>query len=314
MPRVTFRFLNRRPPGRLLKLLALGLVLVSGCGQPNAGGELTIRFIQQEPRELFDRTELLGRAPLDVWRFEEPRDLRMWQPSAFDQRFEIRDRGLILRSSKKRPRLTRSVDWDSASVDALEIKLAKLERGSVRVRWAREGESFSAERSVAGRREAGGYLIDLASQPLWTGRIRRLQIELRGSTLRARGASRVGPRAMQIELRGPRGRENRLESIRLLEYLPTSERLADAVARPWKVDLDHEVRTCSLGLPEIPVEHSLTVPARAKLRFGFGIDSGTRVAVEFAASISVSCHFNSSLTSSPTDLPDRCAASSGESA
>ncbi len=246
-------------------LLLAGLL---GCGPADDVGpeprRLAHRFIPQDPAEFLQRTALLERSAVETWSFERPADLEAWEQRRFDKRFELGPDGLILHSSRRRPRLRRKVDWDATSVDALVLEVPGFGRGLGRLYWAREGEQLSEERSLAGRLDGAtrplSLVFDVAFHPGWRGRIRQLAIEL------------FSPQSVEFRLRG----------VVAAGYRPLAEAVTEAAGRPWKIDLDHEVRGGLLALPGVPVAQRLTVPPAAVLRVGFGTGAGARQQIVFS--------------------------------
>ena len=259
-------------------MLALGLAMA--CGGSSDRSHDAVRFITEDPGAFFDRLDLVDRVVLETWRFETPDDLLSWRPMRFDRRFEVDSGALVLSSSKRHPRLARSVDWQADSVDALELILRSFAGGQVWLYWAGPDEKLSSERSLSARAEPGGrYLLDLAGHPAWTGRIRRLELQLSAAP----------------------DRERRLQRIHVLEYRPIAEQVAHAVGRSWKIDLDHEVRSGLLALPEMPVDRRVEVPPSGVLRLGFGMTASAATAIEFSVSIAATERAESPLFATVVD-------------
>ncbi len=250
---------------RILLAWAFGVVL--GCRpEPPEPALLALadRFIETEPAGFLDRTSLFEEKIVSSWSFERPEDLEAWQPRGFNETLELRSGELVLRSTKRHPRLVREVDWPSASVDALIAEVPGFARGVGRLYWAGPGQELSEERSVTGRLIADAFplrlVFDGVFHPEWRGRVRRVA----------------------IELYSPEHVEFRLRALRTVRYRPVVERVEAAVARPWKIDLEHEVRDGLLALPGSPVSRRLEVPPESVLRLGVAIDAGARRAITFS--------------------------------
>ena len=250
-------------------LLAVCWLSTLGC-ESGPGLErkvITHRLIEDDPAIYLDRTALLESQTVETWPFSRAADLEPWQQQRFNQRYELGEEGLILHSTKRRPRLVREVDWDAESIDALALDVPDFGRGISRIYWAGEGEKFSEERSVAGRVNEEtvpqSVIFDVFFHPAWQGRIRQIA----------------------IELFSPLKKEFRLLEVRVLSYQQVPEAVAEAVARPWKIDLDHEARNGLLALPGTPIEYRLEIPAGAVLRIGFGTETGARQPMAFVGQL-----------------------------
>ena len=242
------------------------LSVVTGCGPDQPGLEqrvLAQRFIEEDPDAYLDRAALFEPVDVEAWSFRRVEDLSPWQPQKFDQKFELGADGLMLQSSKRHPRLRREVDWQAENVDALVLEVPGFARGVGRLYWAGEGEKLSEERSLTGRLGDGRPLpliFDLVFHPLWRGHIRQVA----------------------IELYSPKAEGFRLRRVRAVRYQPVADAVAEAAARPWKIDLDHEVRNGMLALPGTPSVRQLEIPPKAVLRVGFGTETGARQQIIFS--------------------------------
>ena len=226
--------------------------------------ELAERFLEQDPATFLNRAALLEQIPVETWSFEGAGDLESWRQHGFDRRFEIGRGHLILRSTKRRPRLRRDVDWQARSVDALVLEVPGFQRGIGRLYWMREGEKLNEERSLAGRKVDGvdplPLVFDVVFHPRWRGQIRRIA----------------------IELYSPENVEFRLRSVRAVGYRPVAGKVTAAAGKAWKIDLDSEVRGGRLAIPGSPVARRLEIPPEAVLRLGFATETGARQPMVFS--------------------------------
>ena len=261
----------RAPIGRrIVPVLIAGLALGCRPAPPEpALLALAERFIEAEPGSFLDRTSLLAEEVTGRWSFQHPEDVEAWRPRGFDKKLELRGEELVLHSTKRRPRLRREVDWQASSIDAVVAEVPGFARGVGRLFWAGEGEELSEERSVGGRLVDEAFPLRLVFDPLfhprWRGRIRRVA----------------------IELYSPENVEFRLRAIRTVRYRPMAQRVEAAVARPWKIDLDHEVRGGLLALPGGAVSWEVEIPPAAVLRLGYAADTGARQAIGFAGRLEI---------------------------
>ncbi len=228
------------------------------------------RWIAEDPQEFFALREVTTERDQFDWSFVEPVDLAAWQMKGDAAAFERSARSLILRSTAAPyPALKREVDFDASEVDAIEVTTAGLPRGFVRFYWAGPGQNFNAERVIKlqdrdhdpGR--PGVFTLELATEASWTGPIRRIQL----------GVGLVP--SVTVGLRAIRGYQRVIDA----------ERLNRATRKPWKIDLDSEVRNGLLALPGIPIERQLEVAGGSVLQFAFGTDASVREPIDFRVAI-----------------------------
>lgn len=238
----------------VLGLLAIGLwrrraaqtglvlgLLLCGCAGP---GEPT-RFIEQDTPELLDPAAPFAEEVVADWPLDgqTPSDGTIENP----------------------PLVYQAVAFDASEVQVVEATMAKMPFGELRLSWSREGEGFSLDRhmllpalQMKGHEEKV-FTFPVVEHPGWSGRITALQLH---TSLRHRAG--VVPRR-----------------LRVLRRVVEGERLAAAVARPWKVALGHDLRSVLLAPPGLPLERELVVPRRGALRFAYGAPRGLRVPVSF---------------------------------
>ncbi|MEM7583435.1 MAG: sulfatase-like hydrolase/transferase [Acidobacteriota bacterium] len=239
---------------RWLQLAALLLMVgcTGGGGTPEAARwQVAERLIAEEPSGFFDRAALYDEVEVFAWRFETAEDIAAWR---WSQTPEPVAGGVRLRADAEPASLTRQIDLAALDVDALELELAGLERGPLRVRWASgdpgSSTGFDGRATVAGRGGEGKRMLRhrlaLADVADWSGRIAQLRIDTADETL---------------ELRAVRG----------LRYRLPDGFLDAAVQLGWKVDLDHEVRHAWLAPPGHSRRHRLELPPQARLRLAYGV-------------------------------------------
>ena len=263
---------RNRPIAAALVIVGLVLAaLAAGCGRSKASGgsRVVYRVIEDDPTARFAKTDLLEAVTQETWEFRTSADLEPWEPMLIDQRFEQRGIDLVIQSSKKRPRLLRSVTWQGEKVDAVELAVGGFSRGIGALYWAGPDGEFSDERRVVARRtdavDPERMVFDVAFHPRWRGEIRRLRFQFE--------SAQTHP--------------IRLREVLVSRYRPIAEQVAAAAAHSWRIDLDHESRSGLLALPGLPVVRELEIPEHAVLRLGFGTGPGARLPMVFKAELEV---------------------------
>lgn len=255
--------------GRLLAaaLLAIGLI---GCSDADDGSKmLAVRLIEADPEVRFDRSTVVESESLFEWSFRSPADLEAWQSSVGEHEMSLSEDGMVLRPERQFVTISRQVAFDAAEVDALELRIRGLRRHPVAVEWAGPDESYSPDRKVtleSGRADSGGfkiYRLVTAGHPRWRGRITQLRF---GLTL---------PKVRRIVVDRVRG---------LVETIP-ADRLAEAVARPWKVELGHDLRNAWLAVPGVPIRRTLEIPRGAELWLQYGLQPRQHGPIRFVAAV-----------------------------
>ena len=248
------------PNARLRLLPALiATVLLAGWRDP----ELPLqRLVEEEPNELF-HTDLVARPEVVFrWQFESPDALSDWRIAKAESVEPRADGGVLLRGP--RVDLSRDVEIETWRVDALEIDALSMQAGELQLAWAKAGANFRVWRQLtvplhglsSGFDTRTFYLRDL---PGWSGRVGRIRLRL------------PQPGMVIREIRGV--------SVRF-----QAADLAAVLARPWKVDLDSEVRTARLAPPGAPLEWPVTVTEGSRLRFAYGVGPRTRGTIRFRIS------------------------------
>ncbi len=241
--------------GVLAAVLIVG-GLAAACGGP---GEVPARHLErlipEDPQEVLDLADFSLPIEAFRWSFASSQELEDWQIEGLEPGWQFRFGAMVsISHSTEQARLVRQVDFDAAEVDRLEIGLSGLRSSRVRLLWAGPGQELDSRRSISLRaREGVGetgrrvFYFDLAQDVAWRGRIRQLAIE---------------QTAMP-------GQQTRLRQLVAWRYQLAGEGLAELISRPRKVNRVGELRNAWLVVPDIPLRHSLTVAAGAKLRFAF---------------------------------------------
>ncbi|HKV07122.1 MAG TPA: sulfatase [Thermoanaerobaculia bacterium] len=256
------------------RLLAFGLAallpLALGCaGDRPAEGpprrESVLRWIEAEPAGPAEAIRVHGEIPRFRWSFLTREDLSPWTPHNADQLYGVAPDGLHLGSSTGDPYLVRTVDFDARDVDVLRIRSSALGGAFAEVFWAAEGEAFVPERGMRvaaadpeSPSSAPTYSIPVGNHPLWKGRIRYLRIDPISSPA-------------DVVIRSVEGIGRRLDP----------RRLAEAEARPWRVELDGDARAALLARPGRRWEREIEVPEGAELRFAYASMAATGPPVTF---------------------------------
>lgn len=259
------------------RICALLLVIAAtfGCGattDPVADGERTgpSRFLEADPLDDATTAGLARLTPLAEWRYEESgADLGDWSVVSDATRTTPEADGLRVWSADGRALLLSRRNFQAAAVDQIEIEVAAGRLGPARVRlaWAAPRERLSADREVIGSGSSnadGGvriYRFAMSARPAWEGSVGRMRLAL-------------GHPPEGVYLR----------RISLVSSSLDPGRLAMALQRGIKAELDSEVRNSIPGLPGVDVERTLRLPPAAALAVGYGIPDTVAHPVRFRAS------------------------------
>lgn len=234
--------------------------LVLACG---GSGDGSLRLIVEDPGATFDRAAVFGTEEVFAWDLRRGAEAALWRSTGQASTAEPTARGLQVVPSRQRLQVDRRVRFEAAEVDSIEVLVDGLDHGNLELRWAPPRERFTPTHSIKLQaRDAAGsdhrsFRFAVGKDPGWKGEIGRLR--LRGRVTAAR------PLVMERVV-GRRVRE-----------LPAS--LRRAAARPWKVDLGHELRNAVLAVG--PRDWRIDVPPRSTLRFAYGLEEGAAGAVAF---------------------------------
>ncbi|HSF20328.1 MAG TPA: sulfatase [Vicinamibacteria bacterium] len=251
--------------------LFLVTTLLTGCGSDGSRrlGESVQRFISNSPQELFDPTSLLDYQSVFSWKFQQPRDLESWLPSGLDSRFELEGPGLWIQSRGTKLQLSRKVDFEAEAIDQIELVATELLVQSVSLEWAEPDGDFEPDRRVM-----------IPARDIQRNELQSARFWLKGN---AHWAGHIGRLRFTIHARPERPIQ--LHEIRGVSAKSSGIRLAEAVSRPWLVDLGGEVRSSLLQLPGQPLEMELEVPRGAEFRFAYGMPASVEHPVRFRVSI-----------------------------
>lgn len=251
--------------------LVLTAFFTASCSPPGGGPwVLDEAWIREDRGTLFHPTELMedaevAEAEVAAWRLGSPAELANWRLHELTLK-EVEPFGALLELKGPLPQLERDVDFDAETVSLVQVSLGGLPGVPIYLSWDREGEPPPGKRllrSTVTKAWAGEVQFDVASLPLWKGRIRTLRIHLPNV-----GIPRV-----------------RIEKIRAVSRPIRRERLAQALEESWKIDLGNEVRTALLAPPDLPRDWKLTLSGESRLRFSYGMPESVPRAVVFRISL-----------------------------
>ena len=270
---------RRLPPVRAGRRLALLVALAAGaagaCGPAAPGPDAGQRWWRNERRlipdggEIFEPASIVRSSAVRSWRFDDPGE-RAWNPPPPGGGAEVRN-GLLELSWTGAQELVLLLAEPVApeGVDALEVELGRLRRGTVAAEWRRPGEEFAAARRVetAHGAPAGDslqrYRLPLAGHPEWAGAAVELRLVI--------SANRLTPLVVR-----------RVAAVR--ETVDEAA-LTAALGRAWKVALRRDVRNARLAVPGLPIEEELEVPPEAALEISYGLPPGLPSGMRFTARI-----------------------------
>ncbi len=251
------------PAGALWRALAaVTLVAALACrarGEPEAARPVIAqRLIDQEPASVFVLRDVAAAVPVFDWRFADPAELTRWRLGGFDVIDFPRGGPLSLRATRAGAQLVRGVEVEAAQVDAIELEIEGLApRLNLQLLWAGAEADFDPSRRVElllhhnplhGAR-AGRVILDVGRHPLWKGAIRRLRLDL------------VDKKGSEVRVRAVRGVAYRLDG----------ERRSAAVAQPWRLELNGEMRSAWFVPADQPRALEVDLPPRGELRFAYGL-------------------------------------------
>lgn len=249
-------------------IVAAALIFAHGCGPSHEGTDTVLRFIEKDPEELFDAGRLYRQHPVFAWDFSSSEAVAAWQARGIDE-VKPENGALVLRSSTPNLELLRSTDFAAEDVTTIEIRVQGLIAGRVVLQWAGAGEALGPERRIVMRspnpdpEAIQSYRFHVGGHAGWRGRIQRVRIRIAAPPLRP------------VALHAVRG------SFEVLQ----AGHLAEAVDRPWKVELDEEVRNVLLAVPGREIRRQLVVPSEGRLRLAWGTPSDTLVPVRFQVAL-----------------------------
>ncbi len=249
--------------------LALGLTLLGlGCEGSHRKASLSDkkvleRWITEEPTgeipRIFDEHEVFR------WEFKTEQDLEPWTLIQIDWEHRLTGNGLYMRSHHHDPQLYREVDLDTANIRVIRVEHSGLIGEEIKLFWAAANEAFSEEKSLAVNIEDpddalnNTYTFEVGRHPQWQGKIGRFRLD----------PTSQAERRVQVF------------SITGFDRQVDADRLAATVARPWRVDLEKDVRSALYAPPGVPIERQVDLPAGSALRLAWGLEQERGPAVEF---------------------------------
>jgi arylsulfatase A-like enzyme len=249
---------------------ALCAVALAGCPRHQGGARAAVvRLIESDPQSRLDRTRFVDSEVVSSWAFRSADDLDGWQLGGAADGDTIGASGLHLSVGRRLVTLDREVRLDAAALDAFELRLRGARRQPVSVEWAGPGESFSHDRRVTleiGRQAEDGsaeYRLVTAGHPGWRGAVARLRFS-------------IGV---------PKNRGVVVERISGLVETVQASRLAEAVARPWRIDLAGDDRSALLAVPGSVIRRTVAVPDAAELWLAYGVQPLVPGPVRFRVSV-----------------------------
>lgn len=259
------------------RICAVLLVIapVFGCGastHPAADGDRAgpIRFLEEDPPDDASTAALARPTPLWEWRYEEAgANLGDWSVVSDATRTTPEADGLCVQAADGRALLLHRRPFQAEAVAQIEIEIAgeRIEPTQVRLAWAPAREGLSAEREAIGTAGLANdsavhiYRFAMSTHHAWEGSVGRIRLAFGHS-----------PEAV---------------CLRRISFVSGSldpNRLATALRRGIKAELDAEVRNSVPGVPGVAVERKLRLPPSATLALGYGIPDTLRLPVRFRAS------------------------------
>jgi arylsulfatase A-like enzyme len=236
-----------------LLLLSVAAVAITGCRYHDTGDGRVIadRWVAATSSESFSLADVSREEILFDWRMSDADERDRWRTRFVDRRSRPVPGGLRVVPEGRRPSLDRQVELDAAEVDRIDVEIAGIRRGFVRLMWAGPGEPLDDERSIRVDAEAiNGDVVrfELVEQPAWAGPIDRLRL--------------VPTSVVQqtVVVGGVRG----------LHYRIDTDRLRSMVDDPLGLELDHELRTGVVLADGGEWRRTIAVPERGELEFLYG--------------------------------------------
>lgn len=240
--------------GRALVVLVTVVAAGLGCGGPvPTRSEIGARWIEGDGVDVFNAAD----HRLETLVFED-----LPAAAAGGRWRKTTDQG---ENSVGGPWVAR-VDMDADEIDHITVSLAHSEPGFIKARlsWAGEGERFVSDRSLVKGVSVGpipgstDYRFEVAGHGLWKGPIERIRL------------TAVYPSPLQLEkVTGER-------SVFKASGLP------EIVGRPWQIAIANDSRHALVGVPGVPQTRQFSIPERAHLRLGYGVEGRCPSDVDFS--------------------------------
>jgi arylsulfatase A-like enzyme len=240
--------------------------------------QLPLRLIGEDPGESYNARAISRAKTVFYWPFLDEKSVVPWRSVNLDLRTALAGGVLRVRFPRpdfaSRPYIFRPLDLAADAIDAVEVETAGprrdfRSRGSLQLYWSGPDQPFAEERSLSilPVQQVGAYhttySLPVARHPLWRGRVAQIRIDPTAAT------------DDTVDLR----------SIRGVKYETAPELVAEAAARPWKVDLGGDLRPARLAWPGRPVDWRIQVPYRSILRFGYGMSDAVPGSVRFSVTL-----------------------------
>ena len=257
---------SRRPLRAAALWLAPALALALACaGAPEPAQPHLARLLEQDPARRFRQQELIAVEEVETLAGGGCLAERGWAVELPPAEYACEGPTLRLTPGRRRAVLTRRVDLDAGEVDAFNLVVRGVARQTVRLEWTTHGDLFGrtwrVEETVrvAPESREGHARLRVDGHEGWRGRIAELRLVL---TVQARQTARV-------------------VSFTAVRERVVPERLEEAAARPWKIDLDGQMRGGVLGVPGRPVAWRTEARRGTELRFAYGVHGACTGSVRF---------------------------------
>lgn len=253
-------------------IVLLWLPVLASCGWPRPAQERSrvwSRLIDDSAVQEFDKVLILDHESVVEWKLNTLEDFSEWELTDLDDPISSAQ-SVAVRVLGPRPELTRNANFDAGGVDAFDMSVSGLRKGSLEIYWAGPGEGFSSRRKLtqtvvrATGNQSETYRFDLTSHPDWSGDISRVRLILPAT----------------------QGRLLRFNEIHWLRSSVNEARLSTALKTSWKIELDSDSRLALLCPPGTGIDRVLDVPADALLSFSYGLDAAVHRPVTFTVSVS----------------------------
>ncbi len=241
--------------------IATALVASLACGGVPDVPPAVVRLIPEEPRETLQAKALGVEVPV----LDSSFGASAWLPGAAG-RWRLEDGALVIEPGGKPFDLEREVAINASQLQTVEATLASRHKIRLSLSWIGEEKSWVEQPLTLAYADGRGephrktFTFDLRSHAEWSGTISRLRLRLETT----RSDERIA-----------------VQSLRGLRQELTLESLAEQSRRPWKVELDREVRDALVVPPGHPVVREVSVPTEAVLRFALGTTGRLSMPIDF---------------------------------
>ncbi len=240
------------------------LVALAGCSAPvpvvEVGSAPRTRLIADAPELLLPAGDLLETVSLERW----TPSLEQWHvtPSGAARPadgsgigLEVGERWVVLETGRDRR-------WEQAR--RVEVAVAGVEHGEVRLRWGAPGPDgdAGAVRMARVPDGEGRYRAEVDAHPSW-----------------------IGAAAVRLEIRSAPGSRPRVEEVELLAKRLERRAYREVAGAAVKMELGSEARDAFLVGPRHPVSRRLQVVRPSRLRFGYGVPAAADRPVELRVEV-----------------------------